>query len=192
MKKAIKKILGKNKPKSVCVFCGASEDVPELFIKMAYDVGQRLAKQGYTVVYGGASNGCMGAVADGALDAGGRVVGVFPDILLDKEVAHKGLSELIIRPDMSTRKKEMYDQSDAFIVLPGGLGTMDELFEIVTLKKLRGHDKPIIIYDFHNYWERLLKLLVSMVRHGFSGGNTFQLYDIAETEDEIFDVLKKL
>lgn len=186
------KLFKKKAAKKICVFCGASEDVPKLFIDMAYDIGAKLAKQGYTVVYGGASNGCMGAVANGALSVGGKVIGVFPDILLDKEVAHKGLTELIIRPDMSTRKKEMYDQSDAFVVLPGGLGTMDELFEIVTLKKLKGHDKPIIIYDFHNYWERLLKLLVSMVRHGFSGGNTFQLYDIADTEEEIFEVLKKL
>jgi uncharacterized protein (TIGR00730 family) len=187
-----KKSAKKNKKLSVCVFCGASDNVPKLFIDMATNLGERLAKQGYTTVYGGANNGCMGAVADGALSKGGKVIGVFPDVLLPSEVSHKGLSELVVMPTMSARKAEMYELSDAFIILPGGLGTMDELFEIMTLKKLKGHNKPIIIFDHLGYWERLLKLINSMVRHGFAGADTFKLYDLATTEDEIFKILKKL
>ena len=182
----------KKKKLHICVFCGASNDSPKLFLEMAYKLGKKLAKKNYTLVYGGANNGCMGAVANGCMENGGEVIGVFPGILLDKEVAHTGLTKLIIAENMSARKQKMYDLSDAFIILPGGLGTMDEYFEILTLKKLKGHTKPIIIYDFYNYWERLLKLLVSMVRHGFAGGDVFGLYNVAKTEEEIFDILKKI
>lgn len=191
-KKKEKKSSKNTKTLSVCVFCGASDDVPALFIDMATQLGGRLARNDYTLVYGGANNGCMGAVADGALNENGIVVGVFPNILLPTEAAHTGVSKMIMTPSMSTRKQEMYDQSDAFVILPGGLGTMDELFEIMTLKKLKGHAKPIIIYDHMGYWERLLKLINSMVRHGFAGADTFKLYDLATSEDEIFKLLKKI
>jgi uncharacterized protein (TIGR00730 family) len=177
--------------KRVCVFCGASPKVPPVFLDMAYDVGKKLAKKKYTLVYGGGNSGLMGASANGVLEAGGEVVGIFPDILKGKEAEHLGLTVLIQTKTMHERKREMYDRSDAFVILPGGLGTMDEFFEIATWRKLGGHNKPIIIYDFMGYWERLLKLLQSMIRHGFMGADTSSIFLVARTEEELFDLLKK-
>jgi len=181
---------GKKYPKSVCVFCGASNDVPKIFLDMAYNIGKTLAENNITMVYGGGNSGLMGASATGCLEAGGKVIGVFPDILKGKEVEHLGLTELIQVPTMHERKQIMYDKSEAFLILPGGIGTMDEAFETLTWRALGGHDKQIIIYDFMNYYERLLKLLQSMIRHGLARNSVSQLFDVAHSEEEIFKLLK--
>lgn len=180
----------KNKIKSVCVFCGASNDVAQVFKDMAFDIGVRLAKNGITLVYGGGSTGLMGAVAEGALSKKGKVIGVYPDILKNKEAEHKKLTKLVQVETMHQRKQQMYDNADLFLILPGGIGTIDELAEILTWKSLGDHNKPIVIYDFMNYWERLLKLITSMVRHGFARPSVNQLFDVITTEEDLFKKIK--
>lgn len=192
MIKALKKLTKKKKKLHVCVFCGASNDVPPIFIEMATEIGAKLAKKGHTVVYGGGNSGLMGAVANGALNAGGEVIGIFPDILKGREAEHYGLTLLIQTKTMHERKQLMYDKSDAFIILPGGVGTMDEFFEILTWKQLGGHAKPIIIYDFMNYYERLMKLIQSMVRHGFTRAAVSNHIELAKNEGQIFEIIDRL
>lgn len=142
--------------KSVCVFCGSNAGNDPRFLAEAEALGMALAAKGLTVVYGGASVGLMGAVADAALNAGGRVVGVIPRALMRKEVAHAGLTEMHVVETMHERKALMAQRSDAFIALPGGYGTLDELCEILTWAQLRIHEKPIAVLNVAGYFDKLL------------------------------------
>src|SRR5687767_15387036 len=125
--------------RSVCVFCGSSAQVDPGYVTLAAEVGRLLAARGVRVVYGGASVGMMGALADAAVAAGGRVTGVIPAALVAREIAHRGIDDLRMVDTMHTRKKLMADESDGFVALPGGFGTMDELFEITTWRQIRLH-----------------------------------------------------
>ncbi len=136
-------------------------------MKMAYGVGQSLARAGIAVVYGGASVGLMGALADGALAEGGRVIGVLPDALFGKEVAHAGLTKLHRVPSMHERKTLMYELSEGFIALPGGLGTLEEIFEIVTWAQLGLHRKPCGFLNIDGYYDDLVRFLDRAVAAGF-------------------------
>lgn len=137
--------------KNICVFCGSSTIVDGKYLRAARDVGVMLAQNGYGVVYGGGNIGLMGAAADAALEAGGKVIGVIPKFLRDKEVAHKGLTELHLTETMHERQVGMAERSDAFVVLPGGLGTLAEFFEVLTWKQLGLHDKPIMLVNDFGY-----------------------------------------
>lgn len=141
---------------SVCVFCGSSNSVPEVFLDAARETGRALATAGWTLVYGGARNGLMGALANSALDAGGRVIGVIPRSLVEREAAHEGLSELHIVETLQERKALMAELSDGFLTLPGGFGTLDELFEVLTWAMLRLHDKPCVVVNTDGYYDELL------------------------------------
>jgi uncharacterized protein (TIGR00730 family) len=154
-------------PSSVCVFCGSSRGSKSEFADAARDLGATLAGHGITLVYGGGSVGLMGVLADAALDAGGEVVGVLPKGLFRREVAHGGLSKLIEVGSMHERKARMFDLSEAFVALPGGLGTLEELAEIATWAQLGLHAKPIITVDVQGYWSRLHALLRLTVDQGF-------------------------
>lgn len=153
--------------KRVCVFCGAASGRDEIFAVEANRLGRILAEQGLELVTGGGGIGLMGAVADGALAAGGRVIGVIPELLVLTEVAHTTLTRQEIVPDMATRKGRIIELSDAFIVLPGGFGTMDELFEIWTGTVLGIHQKPIGILNQNGYYDPLLLMVDQMVEQGF-------------------------
>ena len=139
---------------SVCIYCGSSNDVDDRYKKSARDVSTMLARQGKTIVYGGGHVGLMGIVADTALKAGAKVIGIIPEHIRAQEVQHTGLTELHVVPDMHTRKRMMVERADAFVILPGGLGTLDETFEILTWKKLKLHNKPVIIFNENGYWIR--------------------------------------
>jgi uncharacterized protein (TIGR00730 family) len=151
----------------VCVFCGSSLGAMPVFARLAAHLGHALARQGIGLVYGGASVGLMGRLADAALAAGGEVIGVIPQALVDWEVAHGGLTDLRIVTSMHERKAVMADLADAFIALPGGLGTLDELAEILTWAQLGLHRKPIGVLDADGYFAPLLAFLDSAVRAGF-------------------------
>ena len=142
--------------KSICVFCGSNPGTDPRFLQAAEALGLAIAARGATLVYGGASVGLMGAGADAALSAGGTVVGVIPRALMRKEVAHAGLSELVVVETMHQRKALMEQRSEAFVAMPGGFGTLDELCEILTWAQLRIHEKPIALLNVAGYFDNLL------------------------------------
>lgn len=151
----------------VCVFCGSSPGARPEYADAASSVGRLLAASGITLVYGGASVGLMGTLADATLQAGGRVIGVIPRSLVDQEIAHGGLTELRVVESMHARKAEMADLSDGFLALPGGLGTLEELFEIWTWGNLGYHQKPCGLLNTSEYYTSLLKFVDDMVVEQF-------------------------
>ena len=152
---------------NICVYCGSSSGNDPAFVAAATDLGSTIADHGYGLVYGGASIGLMGTVADSVLASAGIVTGVMPKSLTDKEIAHSGLSELIVTKSMHERKTRMADLSDAFIALPGGLGTFEELFEIWTWAQLGFHQKPIGLLNTNGYFDHLLAFLDHAMREEF-------------------------
>ncbi len=150
----------------ICVFCGSSNGL-DVHLEAAKLVGRTLAERGIGVVYGGAKVGTMGAVADAALAAGGEVIGVIPESLVDWEVAHQGLTEQHVVDGLHARKALMAELSDAFITLPGGVGTMEELFEVWTWAQLSLHSKPVGLLDVDGFYEHLLRFTDTMVETGF-------------------------
>ncbi len=153
--------------RSVCVFCGSSSGRSAVYREAAAALGTHLAEQQIDVVYGGGAVGLMGVVADAALAAGGRVTGVIPRHLVDRELAHDGLTDLRITTSMHERKALMADLADGFIALPGGLGTLEELAEVVTWAQLGLHSKPIGLLDVDGFFDLLLQFVDNMVTEGF-------------------------
>lgn len=153
--------------RSVCLFCGAKPGRDPAHLELARRTGRAIAERGWRLVYGGGSLGLMGAAADAALAAGGEVIGVIPEGLLAREQGHHSLSRLEVVPDMAQRKTRMIALADAFLVLPGGLGTLDELFEVLTLKQTRYIDKPIGLLNANGYFDRLMAMCEGFVAEGF-------------------------
>jgi len=172
-------------PSSVCVYCGSSARVNDVYKEAARRLGTGLGQAGIQLVYGGGRVGLMGLLADAALAAGGRVVGIIPGHLQALEVDHSGLHELVVVESMHERKRMMVDRSDAFVVLPGGLGTLDEAFEVVTWKQLRLHDKPVLIADIAGYWRPLLDLLRHIDGEGFVSGGHSRLIEVVDGVDDV-------
>jgi uncharacterized protein (TIGR00730 family) len=154
--------------RSLCVYCGSAGAVDARYRAAAGELGECLAASGIELVFGGGRVGLMGIVADAALANGGRVVGVIPARLRDAELAHERVSELVITASMHERKRQMAERAAAFAVLPGGIGTLDEMFEIVTWRQLGLHDKPIFVVDVAGYWQPLLALLDHLAERGFA------------------------
>jgi hypothetical protein len=175
--------------KSVCVFCGSSPGVYEEHMNAASALGAALAERGIQLVYGGARAGLMGAVADAALARGGRVVGVMPRELERYEVAHRGLSELIWTADLHERKRRMAELADAFIVLPGGFGTLEEALEVISWKQMRMFDKPIVLLDTRGFFQPLVALADSVVRHGFAYARAEALFTVVSQVEELLPAL---
>ena len=153
--------------RAVCVFCGSQPGRRDRYVAAARDTARLLAQSGVELVYGGGHVGLMGALADEALKHGGRVVGVIPQHLMRPEVAHQGLTELIVVDSMHTRKRTMAERSDAFIVLPGGYGTFEEMFEMLTWLQLQLHAKPVGVVNVVGYFDRLLEFLRHAADEGF-------------------------
>jgi hypothetical protein len=175
--------------RSICVFCGAQQAVPEEHLDMARELGVDLGKAGRQVVYGGGDCGLMGAVANGALEGGGKVVGVFPKSLGRIEVEHKGLTKMFFVDTMHERKQIMYDHADAFVVLPGGFGTLDEMFEVITWRQIGIHEKKVVIYNHNGYWDLMIELLEEMIVKGFAKPVTRQFYQVVNTKRELYELL---
>jgi len=176
---------------SVAVFCGSHMGDDPVFRAAATGLGQALAGEGMRLVYGGGRVGLMGAVADGAVAAGGTVIGVIPEFLRRAEVAHEGLSELIVTEDMHTRKRRMFELSDAFVSFPGGLGTLDETFEILTWRQLRLHDKPIVICDINRSAGPLLALMEAVIGAGFARPDVREYYAVTRGIAETMELLRR-
>jgi uncharacterized protein (TIGR00730 family) len=173
----------------ICVFCGSSSGKGESFRQAAAQVGAILAAKGITLVYGGAHVGTMGALADACLAAQGKVIGVMPQRLVDREVAHAGLTELHVVDSMHTRKALMADLSDAFIALPGGFGTYDELFEILTWAQIGMHGKPVGLLNVGGFYTPLLAFLQNAVDAGFVQPRHLAMLQVAETVEELLGKL---
>lgn len=175
--------------KSICIFTGSSSGKSPRYLEAAQGLGQTIAKRGMGVVYGGATIGLMGAVADACLEGGGEVVGVIPKALASLEVAHTGLTELHIVGSMHERKALMAERSDGFIALPGGLGTLDELFEIWTWAQLGEHQKPVALLNVEGFFEPLLAYLDHVVEEGFIKPDHRAMLIVANTASEALDAM---
>ncbi len=171
----------------ICVYCGSSNGAPERYFDTAREVGARLAGRGIDVVYGGGNVGLMGALADAALAAGGKVYGVIPEKLRDLELAHEGISELFITNTMHERKTKMAELADAFIALPGGWGTLEEIFEVTTWTQLEYHDKPVGMLNAHGYYDALLAFLEHAHKEGFIRPQHRGLINTAVELDELIE-----
>jgi uncharacterized protein (TIGR00730 family) len=175
--------------KRLLVFCGSSPGVRPEYVERAEELGRLLAKRGIELVYGGASVGLMGALADSTLAAGGTVIGVIPTRLVELEVAHAGLTKLHVVETMHERKALMAELSDAVIALPGGTGTLDELFELVTWKQLGLHRKPIGLLDVADYWQPLLGFLEHAVNERFLRAALLETLLVGRDAGALLDLL---
>jgi len=153
---------------ALCIFCGSQAGHDPAYRAAATELGRSLALHGAALVYGGGRTGLMGAVADAVLGGGGKVVGVIPEFLREKELAHAHATEMVVVPDMHTRKRTMFERADAFCVLPGGIGTLEEFFEIATWRQLHRHNKPIVVLDVGGYWRHLTALFDDIIANGFA------------------------
>jgi uncharacterized protein (TIGR00730 family) len=172
------------KVKRVAVYCGSSSGNDPAYLAEAKELGQAIANAGLGLVYGGASAGLMGAVADAALAGGAEVIGILPEILSGSEIAHRGLTRLEMVPTMHERKARMVKLADAFLMLPGGYGTLDEMMEIVTWKQLRLHAKPCVLINTAGYWDGLLAFLDRAVDAGFLKAENRRLLEVTATAAE--------
>lgn len=176
--------------KSITVFCGSSYGSEEIYKEQAVLLGQTLAKQNIQLVYGGANVGLMGAVADGALQEGGKVIGVLPHFLQSKEIAHQDLTELILVETMHERKTKMNDLCDGVIVLPGGYGTLEEFFEMITWAQLGLHKKPIAILNINGFYDDLIKLVQNMVDKGFLKQINQDMLLVSDSIEKLLEKMK--
>jgi uncharacterized protein (TIGR00730 family) len=174
----------------VCVYCGSAGAVGESYREAARQLGRALAGANIDLVFGGGRIGLMGLLADAALAAGGRVTGIIPGALRDAELAHPGLTELVITGSMHERKRVMAERSDAFAILPGGIGTLDEMFEIVTWRHLGLHDKPVFLVDIDGYWRPLRALLDHLTAHGFAAPLVPRLLEVVGDIPQLLDALR--
>lgn len=177
---------------SLCVYCASSIRVDDVYKNAATELGQLLGERGIRLVFGGGRVGLMGLMADAAMKAGGEVVGVIPRHLEDAEVGHRGISELHIVENMHVRKEMMFRLADAVAVLPGGLGTLDETFEIITWRQLRLHDKPIVIVDIEGFWQPFLDLVDHVCDKGFASPQVRDLFTTVERVDQLLPTIEAL
>ncbi len=174
---------------SICVYCGSRAGNDPAFAELATELGTRIAKEKIRLIYGGGQVGLMGIVADAAILAGGEVIGIIPDFLDNLEVGHPRLTELRVVSDMHSRKKQMFDLSDAFVALPGGIGTLDETVEMMTWRQLKQHDKPIMMLDHDGYWQPFINLLNHIVANDFATSETAELIQWPRSIDQLFAML---
>ncbi len=177
--------------KSLCLFCGSSAGARPSYAETARRVGDLAGRRGLTLVYGGGAQGTMAAAADAALAAGGQVIGVFPQSLVHLEAAHRGLTELHVTPSLAARKQLMADLADAFLVLPGGLGTLDELSEIWTWSQLGLHRKPIGLLNSGGYFDPLLAFIAQAVAEGFVRQADRELVQVDADPERLLEALSR-
>lgn len=176
---------------AVCVFCSSSGTIDRRYVDLAAEAGAELARRGHSLVSGGAQVSCMGAVARAARAGGARTVGVIPEGLVSVEISDEDNDELIVTPDMRTRKGEMDRRSDAFLILPGGIGTLEELFEVWTARVLAMHEKPVVILDPTGVYEPLRELMSGLTDHGFARPKIWDAVGWTDSVPEAFDLLER-
>jgi len=174
---------------NVAIFCASANGADPSYREAAVMLGCELARRHIGIIYGGANVGLMQAVAESALSLGGRVVGVIPEVLVDLEVAHRDISELHITSTMHTRKAMMSDLADAFLVLPGGYGTLEEMFEVMTWQSLRIHEKPIVLININGFYNKLLEFLDHCVAHGVLKPHNREIPIVVQSVEDAFAAL---
>ena len=178
--------------RSVTVYCSSSTHVPRVYFDAAAELGGAIAKQGWTLVYGGNSVGCMQALSDATRAAGGKVVGITPQVLVDEGIADNNCHELIVSETMRHRKAEMEARGDAFIALPGGLGTFEEIFEIIVGRVLKCHDKPIVLLNIAGYYDPLLAMIEHGIEQRFIKGKAREAYRVVGSVEEAIGYLRSI
>jgi len=176
---------------SLCVFCGSQRGRDPAHADAARELGTALAARGITLVYGAGGIGVMAVLADAVLAGGGKAVGVIPQHLARLEVAHPGLTETVVTDDMFQRKQVMIDRADGFVILPGGFGTLDEFFEVLTWRQLGLHDKPVVVLDSAGFWTPLLGLLDHLSAEGFAPQASPGLATVVHGTDALFRALEE-
>ena len=179
-----------NYPESIAVFCGASDDVSEIHLEVGKKLGEEFAEHDIRLVYGGGDCGVMGAIANATMANGGKVTGVFPHSLKNIENEHESLTEIIMVDTMHQRKEIMYQRSKAFVILPGGFGTMDEMFEIITWKQLKLHNKPIILFNHNGYWSHLVSLMDNIIAKGFAKKEVHTFYEVVDDLPSLMEAIE--
>jgi len=177
--------------KWVCVFCASAAGASPAYLDSATQLGRRIAERGHGLVYGGATVGAMGAVADAALAAGGEVVGVIPEVIREREIDHKGLTQQHVVGTMHERKAMLAARADAFVALPGGYGTMDEFIEILTWAQLRIHAKPCVLVNVNGFWDGLLAFLDTCVAEGMILAENRGLVQVARDPEEALLIVEQ-
>ncbi len=175
----------------MAVFCGSANPKSTIYSQSIKEFGAKAAQKKICIVYGGASVGLMGEVANAALGAGGEVMGVFPTFFNENEISHKNLSQQIFVSSMAERKKVMAEMSDAFIIFPGGYGTLDEMFEMLTYTQLDFHKKPVIIANINGFFHHLIEQMKHMLQEGLIREVHFSAFAVANTVEEIFEMAEK-
>jgi uncharacterized protein (TIGR00730 family) len=176
--------------RSICVYCGSSPGSDPIYVEAARSLGRTLAREKLKLVYGGGGIGLMGELARASIEAGGEVTGVIPDFLVAREHALDGARGVIVTNDMHERKRTMFELADAFVALPGGIGTLEELVEQMTWVQLGRHKKPLLIFNLRKFWDPLLALLAHQRKQGFIRPNSFEFL-VAERVDDIVPMLRK-
>jgi len=174
----------------ICIYCSSSDYLDPKYYQLAADLASEMAKRNHSLVYGGASVGVMGVLADKMLEKNKEVLGIIPKVIADKKIAHKNLTELIETSDMSERKKMLQQKADAFITLPGGFGTLEELSETLTAKQLEFYDKPIVILNQDSFYDPLLKLFENYYQHNFARSDYKNLYLLSSSINETLDYIE--
>lgn len=180
-----------NEIKSLCVYCGSSANVSDIYKDAAAQMGKIMAEAGIRLVYGGGKAGTMGIIADSVMKHGGEVTGIIPSHIADREIQHKGLTELHVVDTMHVRKQMMVDYADAFLVLPGGIGTLDETCEIMTWRQLGIHDKPIIICNLNGYWTPFFNMIDKIVEEGYMREDDKRIAIVVKTIEDVLPALKQ-
>lgn len=173
----------------ICVYCASSNHVPEIYVAAARALGEGMAGRGWTLVYGGGSVGLMGALAEAVHGAGGTVIGIIPQALLDREVGYLRADDLIVTTTLRERKRLMEEHADAFVALPGGFGTLEELLEIMTLRQLAYHDKPIVIVNIGGYFGAMLEQFERIFAEHFAHDRYRELYRVVDTCEAALELL---
>ena len=175
---------------NICVYGASSESIDKIFLDSAYDLAVAMAKRGHTLVYGGGGFGVMGACARGMRDKGGKIIGVAPTFFTVDGVLFEDCTEFVYTETMRERKKILEDRSEAFIVAPGGIGTLDEFFEILTLKQLERHNKPIVIFNVRGFYDEMIDMLYKMAEKNFMRPKSLDLFKVFDDAEEMLDYIQ--
>jgi len=176
--------------KNIAIFCASADGNRPLYLELAREMGRVLARRGYGAVYGGAQVGMMGALAEGVLSENGRIIGVIPHVLEKVEITHRGITELHVVPNMHERKALIASKADAFIALPGGIGTFEEIFEVITWAQLRIHTKPCLFLNAAGYYDKLLDFMDYITSEGMFRGSTMGILQVATTVEEALAIVE--
>ncbi len=176
----------------ICVYGAASPTIDDVYKKRVEELGREMVARGHSLVFGGGGNGLMGAVADGVHSAGGDIIGVIPSFFIEEKIEKvcDFCNEMILTKTMRERKQIMEDKADAFIIVPGGIGTFEEFFEILTLKQLCRHNKPIVIYNIEGYYNEIDFAMAQAIKKEFIKDNCVELYDMTDNLDKVFEFVE--